>query len=148
MRVQKTGSPSTRGGSYDLAVKVWTKRPAGTDVEAVVDQYFGLLRAGKISEAEQLVDHTPVRHVLDRLWAASVGASADDEASRRLDADEWGNNSSWLGELELGDFAWGPTGTHCYVEVIYRAQVVEMSLGFWVKPTDAGWIVAGPSTLW
>ncbi|WP_406276519.1 hypothetical protein OH799_05845 [Nocardia sp. NBC_00881] len=55
---------------------------------------------------------------------------------------------SWLSELDLGDFNWGHTGTNFYIEVIYRAQIIEVSLGFWVKPTDAGWVVAGPSTLW
>ncbi|WP_280349975.1 hypothetical protein [Nocardia abscessus] len=145
---QKTGSASTRWGPYDLAVKIWPERPAETVVEAVVYRYFDLLRAGKIPEAEQLVDHTPVRHVLESLWSGSVGASADDEASCRLAADEWEQNLSWLSELDLGDFNWGPTGTHFYVEVIYRARIIEVSLGFWVKPTDAGWVVAGPSTLW
>ena len=42
----------------------------------------------------------------------------------------------------------GMTGSGFYVEVTYRAQVIEVSLGFWIKPTDAGWLVAGPSTLW
>jgi hypothetical protein len=135
-------------GSYGLAVKVWTERPAEIDVEAVVSRYFILLRAGKIHEAEQLVEHTPVRHVLKSLWSGSVGASADDEASCRLAAGEWEQNLFWLGELDLGDFNWGPTGTHFYVEIIYRAQIIEVSLGFRVKPTDAGWVVAGPSTLW
>ncbi|WP_280299793.1 hypothetical protein [Nocardia abscessus] len=129
-------------------MKIWPERPAETVVEAVVRRYFDLLRAGKIPEAEQLVDHTPVRHVLESLWSGSVGASADGEASCRLAADEWEQNLSWLSELDLGDFNWGPTGTHFYVEVIYRARIIEVSLGFWVKPTDAGWVVAGPSTLW
>ncbi len=135
-------------GSYGLAVKVWTERPAEIDVEAVVSRYFSLLRAGKIPEAEQLVDHTPVRHVLKSLWSGSVGASADDEADRRLAAGEWEQDLSWLAELDPGDFHWGPTGSHVNVEIIYRAQIIAVSLSFWVKPTDAGWVVAGPSTLW
>jgi hypothetical protein len=95
-------------------VRIWTEeRPAKTDVEAIVCRHFNLLRAGKIPEAEQLVDHLPVRHVLKSLWAGSVGANADaDEAS------------------------------------CSPAQTIEVSLGFWVKPTDAGWVVAGPSALW
>ncbi|MFG6197397.1 hypothetical protein [Nonomuraea sp. JJY05] len=130
-------------------MKIWTERPSKTDVEAVVCRYFSLLRAGKISEAEQLVDHSSVRHVLKSLWTGSVGASADaDKASCCLAADEWEQDLSWLCELDLGGFSWGHTGSHLYVEVTYRAQMIEVSLGFWVKPTDAGWVVAGPSTLW
>ncbi|WP_280423837.1 hypothetical protein [Nocardia carnea] len=129
-------------------MKIWTERPAETDVEAVVGRYFGLLRAGKIAEAEQLVDHVPVRHVLESLWKGSVGAGPDDEADCRLAAGEWEQDLSWLGELVLGDFYWGHTGTHFYVEVIYQEQIIEVSLGFWVKLTDSGWVVAGPSTLW
>ncbi|GAA2298567.1 hypothetical protein GCM10010149_54180 [Nonomuraea roseoviolacea subsp. roseoviolacea] len=130
-------------------MKIWTEHPAKIDVEAVVCRYFSLLRVGKISEAEQLVDHSSVRHVLKSLWAGSVGASADaDRASRALAADEWEQDLSWLRELDLGGFNWGPTGSHLYVEVTYRGRMIEVSLGFWVKPTDAGWVVAGPSTLW
>ncbi|MDT0487246.1 MULTISPECIES: hypothetical protein [Streptomyces] len=128
---------------------IWTERPAKTDVEAVVCRYFSLLRAGKVPEAEQLVDHSSVRHVLKSLWAGSVGASADaEEASCSPAADAWERDLSWLCELDLGDFNWGHTGSHFYAEVTYRGQVIEVSLGFWIKPTDAGWVVAGPSTLW
>ncbi|MDT0566270.1 hypothetical protein RM704_02045 [Streptomyces sp. DSM 3412] len=42
--------------SCDLAVKLWTERPAHTDVEAVVRRYVSLLRAGRIPEADQLID--------------------------------------------------------------------------------------------
>jgi hypothetical protein len=130
-------------------VKIWTERPSRTDVEAVVGRYFSLLRAGKIPEAEQLVDHSSVRHVLKSLWAGSVGAGDEaDEAGCSLAADEGERDLSWLRELDLGGFHWGHTGSHVYVEVIYRAEIIEVSLGFWVKPTDAGWVVAGPSTLW
>ncbi|GAA4983760.1 hypothetical protein HD597_009496 [Nonomuraea thailandensis] len=131
-------------------MKIWTERPSKTDVEAVVRRYFSLLRAGNVPEAEQLVgDHPTTRHVLKSLWAGSVGVSVDaNETSCSRAADEWKHDLSWLGELDLVGFNWGHTGSHFYVEVTHRAQVIEVSLGFWVKPTDAGWVVAGPSTLW
>ncbi|RSS47107.1 hypothetical protein [Streptomyces sp. WAC08241] len=130
-------------------MRIWTERPAKTDVEAVVRCYFGLLRAGRIPEAEQLIDHSPVRHVLKSLWTGSVGAGADgDGASRSAAADEWERDLSWLGELGPADFHWGDTGAHLYVEITCRAQMIEVALGFWVKPVDAGWVIAGPSTLW
>lgn len=135
--------------SYDLAVKIWTERPARTDAEVVVRRYFSLLRAGRIPEAEQLIDHYPVRHVLKALWTGSVEASADeDEASGSPAADEWEQDLSWLGELDLADFRWGHTGSHVNVEITYRAQMIEVALGFWVRPTDAGWVVTGPATYW
>ncbi|MFE2041534.1 hypothetical protein ACFXAZ_11500 [Streptomyces sp. NPDC059477] len=137
---------------YDLAVEIWTDPPARTTVETVVRRYFSLLRAGRIPEAVQLVDHTPVRHVLQRLWVGSVGASVEaddaDDADDRLAADQWERDLSWLGELTLGDFHWGHTGSSFYVEITYNARTIEVSLGFWVKPTDTGWVVSGPSTLW
>ncbi|MGV9264270.1 hypothetical protein ACWDRR_06345 [Kitasatospora sp. NPDC003701] len=132
-------------------MEIWTEHPARTDVEAVIRRYFGLLRAGRFPEAEQVVEHSSVRHVLKALWTGSVGANADedeDEASSSRAADEWERDLSWLGELDLADFAWGQTGGNAYVKVTYRAQIIEVALGFWVKPTDAGWVVAGPSTLW
>ncbi|MFF1909451.1 hypothetical protein [Kitasatospora sp. NPDC058218] len=130
-------------------MKIWTEHPARNDVEAVVRRYFSLLRAGRIPEAEQLVQHSSVRHVLESLWAGSVGASAEaDETSGSRAADEWERDLSWLGELDLGDFAWGHTDSNHYVEVTYRGRTIEVALGFWVKPTDAGWVLAGPSTLW
>ncbi|NRQ31208.1 hypothetical protein HII36_05075 [Nonomuraea sp. NN258] len=130
-------------------MKIWTRRPAKADVEAVVSHYFGLLRAGNLQEAEQLVDHASMRHVLKSLWAGSAGASADAEAaSGSVAADAWEQDLAWLGELELGGFRWGHTGSHLSAEVTCRARIIEVSLGFWVKPTDAGWVVAGPSTLW
>ncbi|WP_101607796.1 hypothetical protein [Amycolatopsis sp. BJA-103] len=125
-------------------MKIWMEPPAKTDVEAVVRRYFGLLREGKIPEAEQLVDHTSVKHVLKSLWAGSFGASLDSEPA----AGEWERDSSWLGELDLGSFAWGDSGSNLYVEISFREQTIEVALGFWVKPVDAGWVVSGPSTLW
>ncbi|MGW8352233.1 hypothetical protein [Streptomyces wedmorensis] len=130
-------------------MRTWTERPAKADVEAVARGYFSLLRAGRIPEAEQLIDHSPVRHVLKSLWTGSVEASADgDEASRSPAADEWEQDLSWLGELNLADFHWGDTGSHFYVEITYRAQMIEVALSFWVKPVDASWVIAGPGTLW
>ncbi|WP_432087393.1 hypothetical protein [Streptomyces sp. bgisy095] len=130
-------------------MRIWTEHPVRADVEAVVRCYFSLLRAGRILEAEQLIDHGPVRHVLKSLWAGSVEASADGgEASRSPAADEWEQDLSWLGELDLADFHWGEPGSHFYVEITYRAQMIEVALSFWVKPVDAGWVIAGPGTLW
>ncbi|MDQ1065479.1 hypothetical protein [Streptomyces canus] len=126
-------------------MKTWTERPAKTDVEAAMCHYLGLLRAGKILEAEQLVDHPPVRHVLKSLWDGSIAAGA---ASGGLAVDAWERDLSWLSELDVADFHWGDTGSHVYAELTYRAQMIEVALGFWVKATDAGWVVAGPSTLW
>ena len=113
----------------------------------MVRDYFGLLRAGQVDEAVQLVDHTPVPHVLRSLWKGSVGTTLDAELGGGLPADAWSIDLSWLGELELGDFSWGDND-HFYVEIVYRAQVSELSLGFWVKPVDDSWAVSGPSTLW
>ncbi|MGW8360472.1 hypothetical protein ACWGK1_07900 [Streptomyces wedmorensis] len=48
-------------------MRTWTEHPAKADVEAVARCYFSLLRAGRIPEAEQLIDHHPVRHVLKSL---------------------------------------------------------------------------------
>jgi hypothetical protein len=79
--------------------------------------------------------------VLKSLWTGSAGATADTD-------DTWERDLSWLGELDLGDFNWSHTGSGFYVEVTYRAQAIEVSLGFWIKSTDAGWVIAGPSTLW
>ncbi|MET9956535.1 hypothetical protein ABZ135_33990 [Streptomyces sp. NPDC006339] len=130
-------------------MRIWTEHPAQADVEAVVRRYFRLLRAGRIPQAEQLIDHGPVRHVLKSLWAGSVEASAEgDRASSSPVADEWERDLAWLGELDLADFHWGDTGTHCYVEITYRAQIIEVALSFWVKPVAAGWVIAGPATLW
>ncbi|MER6581398.1 hypothetical protein [Nonomuraea sp. NPDC001023] len=130
-------------------MRTWTERPGRTDVEAVVRRYFGLLRAGRIAEAEQLVDHSSIRHVLRALWTGSAGADADaEEADRGPAAGEEERDLSWLGELDLGGIRWGHTDSHVCAEVTYRARTIEVSLGFWVKPTDAGWVLAGPSTLW
>ncbi|WP_405742338.1 hypothetical protein OG885_43555 [Streptomyces sp. NBC_00028] len=130
-------------------MRIWTEHPAKADVEAVVRRYVGLLRAGRIAEAEQLIDHHPVRHVLKSLWTGCVEASADgEEASRSRAGGEWEQDLSWLGELDLADLRWGATGSHVYVEMTYRAQVIEVALGFWVRPTDAGWVVTGPATYW
>jgi len=130
-------------------VRIWTEHPAKADVEAVVRRYFSLLRAGRIPEAEQLIDHHPVRRVLKSLWTGSVEASADgDEEGGSSAADEFEQDLSWLGELNLGDFRWGHTGSHVYVEVTYRAQIIEVALGFWVRSADAGWVITGPATYW
>ncbi|MGW7294961.1 hypothetical protein ACWGIB_21530 [Streptomyces xiamenensis] len=130
-------------------MKTWTEYPATADVEALVRRYFGLLRAGQIPEAEQLIDHYPVRHVLKSLWTGSVEMSADeDEASGGPAAGEWERDLSWLGELDLADFHWGYTGSHVNVDITCRAQIIEVALGFRIKPTDAGWVVAGPATYW
>ncbi|SNX65998.1 hypothetical protein SAMN06272735_7840 [Streptomyces sp. TLI_55] len=87
--------------------------------------------------------------MLKSLWTGVVDASADgDEESGSAAADEWEQDLSWLGELGLADFHWGDTGSHVYVEITHRAQVVEVALSLWVKPVDAGWVIAGPSTLW
>ncbi|MEV8351184.1 hypothetical protein ACFVTT_02440 [Streptomyces niveus] len=125
-------------------MRIWTEQPGRTEVEAVLRSYFGLLRAARISEAEQLVDHYPVRHVLKSLWTASVDASTDEEFA----ADEWERDLSWLGELELSDFGWSYTDSHVGIEIAYRARTVDVELSFWVKPTDAGWILSGPATYW
>ncbi len=130
-------------------MRIWTEHPPKADVEAVVHCYFGLLRAGRIPQAEQLLDHGPVRHVLKSLWSGSVEANAGGgEARRGPAADAWERDLSWLGELALADFHWGDTGSHVYVEIAYRAQIVEVALSFWVKPVDAGWVISGPATLW
>lgn len=132
---------------YDLAVRTWTERPAKADVEAVVRRYCSLLRAGRIPEAEQLIDHYPVRHVLTSLWLGSVGASADEESGSPASA-AWEQDLSWLGELDLADFSWGHTGSHVDAAITYRGQIIEVALGFWVKPTDTGWVLTGPATYW
>ncbi|MFF2042758.1 hypothetical protein ACFVVX_20235 [Kitasatospora sp. NPDC058170] len=130
-------------------MKIWTERPTRTDVEAVVCHYFSLLRAGRIPEAVQLVDHASVRHVLRSLWDGSVDAGVDeDEASGTPAADQWEQDLSWLRELELADFHWGYEATGFYVEILYRARIIEVSLSFRVKPVDAGWVLSGPATLW
>ncbi|MFJ6079845.1 hypothetical protein ACIQI8_00480 [Streptomyces sp. NPDC092369] len=132
-------------------MKIWTEPPSTSDVEAVVRDYFSLLRAGRFSEAEQTMDHNPMRHVLTALWSGSVEANAEDdedEASGGPAADAWKQDLSWLGELELADFHWGHTGSNGYVEITYRGQTIEVSLGFRVRPTDAGWVLTGPATYW
>ncbi|WP_405848926.1 hypothetical protein OG211_16745 [Streptomyces niveus] len=125
-------------------MRIWTELPGRTDVEAVLRNYFGLLRSGRISEAEQLVDHYPVRHVLKSLWTASVDAGTDEDFA----ADEWERDLSWLGELALSDLRWSYTDSHVSIEISYRARILEVELSFWVKPTDAGWILSGPATYW
>lgn len=125
-------------------VKIWTERPAENDVEVVVRHYFDLVRAGNLPVAEKLVDHTSARHVLKALWSGSVGANTDDDAEPH----DWEHDTSWLDDLGLGSFAWGETGSHLYAEITYRELVIDVALGFWVKPVDGGWVVSGPSTLW
>ncbi|MEU7529479.1 hypothetical protein AB0A74_27385 [Saccharothrix sp. NPDC042600] len=125
-------------------MEILTRRPAATDVEAVVRRWFGLFKAGRIAEAEGMLDHASVPHVLKALWTASCGA--DEPRADEPRADE--QDLSWLGELDIAGFSWGTTGTNCYVEITHRGQVIEVALGFWAKPVDAGWVVSGPSTLW
>lgn len=120
-------------------MEILTRCPAATDVEAVVRRWFDLFTAGRIAEAEAMLDHASVPHVLKALRTASKGA--DEPRTDEQDL-------SWLGELDIAGFAWGSTGTNCYVEITHRGQVIEVALGFWVKPVDAGWVVSGPSTLW
>lgn len=129
---------------YHFAMRIWTELPGRTEVEAVLRNYFSLLRSGRISEAEQLVDHYPVRHVLKSLWTASVDAGTDEDFA----ADEWERDLSWLGELALSDLRWSYTDSHVSIEISYRARTLEVELSFWVKPTDAGWILSGPATYW
>ncbi|MCX5265864.1 hypothetical protein [Streptomyces sp. NBC_00199] len=130
-------------------MRIWTEHPAKADVESVVRRYFSLLQAGRIPEAEQLIDHHPVRHVLRSLWTGSVEASADgDGVTGSPAADEWEQDLSWLGELHPADFHWYDIGSGVYVEITYRGQIIEVALSFWVKPVEAGWVVAGPATLW
>ncbi|MFE7132399.1 hypothetical protein ACFVIM_16230 [Streptomyces sp. NPDC057638] len=130
-------------------MEIWAEHPARADVEAVVRRYFDLLKAGRIPEAGRLVDHTPVRHVLNALWRGSVGAGADEDGTDRALAPGQGEQDvSWLGELHLADFHWGDGDSGVYVETTYRAQVIEVSLSFWIKPTDSGWVLSGPATLW
>ncbi|MGW9439811.1 hypothetical protein [Streptomyces sp. NPDC055607] len=130
-------------------MRIWTEHPARADVEAVVRRYFGLLRAGRVPEAEQLIDHHPVRHVLKSLWTGSVEAGADGgEADGSPAADGWEQDLSWLGALDLADFHRGRTDSHVYVEITCCARVIEVALGFRVRPTDAGWVVTGPATYW
>ncbi|WP_415646226.1 hypothetical protein [Stackebrandtia soli] len=130
-------------------MKIWTEHPAKNDVEAVLRGYFSLLQAAKIPEAEQLIDHMPVRHVVKALWNGSVGTSADaDESSCELSDDQWEQNLPWLRELEFGKFVWGLTDSHVSIHIAYHAKIIEVSLAFWIKPTDAGWVISGPATLW
>ncbi|MEV7671944.1 hypothetical protein [Streptomyces sp. NPDC088752] len=49
---------------------------------------------------------------------------------------------------DLADFHWGHTDSHVYVEITCCARVIEVALGFRVRPTDAGWVVTGPATYW
>ncbi|MFI6638697.1 hypothetical protein [Streptomyces sp. NPDC050504] len=130
-------------------MRIWTEHPAKTDVEALVGRYFGLLRAGRTREAERLVEHTSLRHVLRALWTGSVGAGADDDRAGRGPAPApWEQDLSWLRELGLGEFSWGESGDGFYVKVVHRERTIEVALGFWIKQTDAGWVLSGPSTLW
>ncbi|MEV7284974.1 hypothetical protein AB0O01_10520 [Streptomyces sp. NPDC093252] len=140
-------------------MKIWTDPPAAADVEALIHRYFDLLRAGQLTEAAQLVDHASNRHVLTALWKGSVGVNAEADGTTWTlsltddhDHDHDQNHDlhlSWLRELTLGPFHWGHTGhDHVYVEIVHDSRIIEVSLGFWVKPVDTGWVLAGPSTLW
>jgi hypothetical protein len=83
-------------------MKTWPTTPSRDDVEAVVRDYFDLLRAGQVDAAAQIVDHTPVPHVLRSLWKGSAGTTVDEELGDGLNVDAWSTDRSWLGELELG----------------------------------------------
>lgn len=97
-------------------------------------------------EAGQLIEGGSVRHVLHSLWTGSVAAVGEgDEVGAAVVGD---GDTSWLGELDLAGFRWGDTGSHVSVEVTCRGRVIEVELSFWAKPVDAGWVVAGPATLW
>ncbi|WP_327699802.1 hypothetical protein [Streptomyces sp. NBC_00459] len=84
------------------------------------------------------------------LWAASVEASAVEAGASGSSpaADECEQDLSWLGELDLVDFRRGHTGSRVNVEITYRAQMIEVELGSWVRFTDPGWVVTGPATYW
>ncbi len=128
---------------------IWGGQPTKADVEAVIGRYFGLLRVGKLSEAEELVDHGSMRHVLEALWKGSVYANDDrDEVEDRLAAREFEQDLSWLGELTLGEFAWGYTEVSLIVDIIYCGKAIEVGLGFHIRATDAGWVLSGPATYW
>ncbi|MFJ8045803.1 hypothetical protein ACIRBX_35360 [Kitasatospora sp. NPDC096147] len=130
-------------------MQTWTERPAEQDVEAVVRRYFGLLRAGRLPEAVQLVDHHPVRHVLKALWTASVGAGSDGtEQGGGCTAEALEQDLRWLGELDLADFRWGHTGDTFQVDVTHRTRLTELALGFWLRPTEDGLVLTGPATYW
>lgn len=130
-------------------MKIWTEHPAKADIEAVVRHYFSLLRAGRIPDLQQLIDHHPVRHVLKALWTGSVEDNADEnEVSPSPAADAWDQDLSWLNELHPAEFHWNDDGGGVYVEITYRAQIIEVALSFRVKPVEAGWVISGPATLW
>ncbi|MER8087841.1 hypothetical protein ACIO6T_37220 [Streptomyces sp. NPDC087532] len=137
-------------------MKTWADRPTEADLEAVVGDYFSLLRARSLSAAEQLVEYVSdarkhSRHVLRSLWRGSVEASVDVAGDgRTFAADEWEYDLSWLNELDLGDFIWAyaDDGIHFYVYVNYRGRRMEVALSFWAKPTGASWVLMAPSELW
>ncbi|MGW3288581.1 hypothetical protein ACWDR3_28475 [Streptomyces sp. NPDC001002] len=49
---------------------------------------------------------------------------------------------------EAEQFNWGYTDSSLGVEISYRGHIIEVSLGFRVRPTDAGWVLTGPATYW
>lgn len=119
------------------------------DVESAVRSYVDLMRAGRVDDAVQLVDHPSTKHVLASLWRTFAAAIADpDDPVHRLE-DGWKQDFSWLGEFGIAEkVRWGETGSHLSVDVTYRGIITELELSFWLKPATSGWVVAGPATLW
>ncbi len=84
------------------------------------------------------------------LWTGSVGAETDADGSDRSPASgTWEQDLSWLAELQaVDDLTWEPTGSRVSIRILHNGTVIEVELSFWVKPTDDGWVIAGPATLW
>ncbi|SHM71089.1 hypothetical protein SAMN05443668_1011310 [Cryptosporangium aurantiacum] len=119
------------------------------DVESVVRGYVGLVRAGRVDDAVQLVDHSSARHVLASLWRAVAEAVTDPDDPLHCLRGGWEHDLSWLGEFDIAErVRWSETGSHLCADVTYRGVLTELELSFWVKPAASGWIVAGPATLW
>ncbi|WP_197725342.1 hypothetical protein [Actinoplanes sp. OR16] len=130
-------------------MKVWPERPTAADAEAVVRGYVGLLRAGRVDDAAQLVDHSSARHVLSSVWRAASEAMTDPDDPIHRRADDWERDLSWLGDVDIArGVRWSETGTHLCADVTYRGVRTELELSFRVTPAAAGWVVAGPATLW
>jgi hypothetical protein len=119
------------------------------EVESVVRGYVGLVRAGRMDDAVQLVDHPSTRHVLASLWRAVSQAIADPDDPIHCLEGGWEQDLSWLGEFDVMESVrWSETGSHVCTDVTYRGMITELELSFWVKSTASGWVVAGPATLW
>ena len=119
------------------------------DVESVVRGYVGLVRAGRVDDAVQLVDHSSIRHVLASLLRAAGEAVTDPDDAINCLGGGWEQDLSWLGEFDITEgVRWSETGSHLCADVTYRGMTTELELSFWVKPAASGWVVAGPATLW